>query len=216
MHHILFDIDGTLIESTDIDTLCFQKAVEQVTGITISTDWASYQHVTDTGIAKEIASKNGISEEERTIQMIKQAFLSSLQKTIEQNPIKEIPGAKHFLDELKKKKNLIISFATGGWLESALMKLRSAGISPHDIHIASSNDHYKRVNIMKAAQSHLQEQHITQSTYFGDGIWDKTACEILQFDFIAVGTSVDHHMSIRNFLNHSYIFSLLGIGKTSN
>lgn len=43
MHLVLFDIDGTLVESYDFDTECFQAAIQDVLGVTIRPDWGHYQ-----------------------------------------------------------------------------------------------------------------------------------------------------------------------------
>ena len=48
--------------------------------------------------------------------------------------------------------HVAISFATGGWYESAILKLESAGIKISNIPIASANDHHSRIEIMKIAE----------------------------------------------------------------
>ena len=52
---IIFDIDGTLIDSEHIDARFFVQAVRDVCGdIHLSKDWSSYKKVTDIGIITEI------------------------------------------------------------------------------------------------------------------------------------------------------------------
>ena len=46
----MFDVDGTLVHSTDFDERCFIEAVYAVTGRQINRDWVSYPHVTDSGL----------------------------------------------------------------------------------------------------------------------------------------------------------------------
>ncbi len=38
MHHVMFDIDGTLVESYEFDTDCFTSAIQEVLGININTE----------------------------------------------------------------------------------------------------------------------------------------------------------------------------------
>lgn len=53
MNLVVFDVDGTLIQSTGVDDECFARAVEVAWGIpSISTQWNDYEHVTDTVLAK--------------------------------------------------------------------------------------------------------------------------------------------------------------------
>ncbi len=95
--------------------------------------------------------------------------------------------------------NVIVSIATGGWYESAALKLRSAGIEINSIPIASSNDHISRVEIMKCAASKAIGQNVYPCTYFGDGSWDKKACAQLGFNFVLVGNKIKHHQHIASF-----------------
>jgi hypothetical protein len=51
----MFDIDGTLNATFAVDADCYVRALAEVSGLeTISTDWASYQHTTDSGILDEV------------------------------------------------------------------------------------------------------------------------------------------------------------------
>lgn len=59
MHLVLFDIDGTLVESCDFDTTCFQAAIKDVLGVSIDPDWSRYRHVTDSGILSEVVEGLG-------------------------------------------------------------------------------------------------------------------------------------------------------------
>ena len=62
---MMFDIDGTLVESYEIDSQCFIDAVKEVTGLHVNPDWSKYQHVTDSGILNEILfSQRHIDREE--------------------------------------------------------------------------------------------------------------------------------------------------------
>ena len=61
MHHVMFDIDGTLVRSYDLDSICYIDAVREVTGICVDPDWSKYRHVTDAGILEEIIEVNGLS-----------------------------------------------------------------------------------------------------------------------------------------------------------
>ncbi len=50
MHLIVFDVDGTLVESDEFDGVLYAKAVRDVLDIDVDEDWSSYRHVTDSGI----------------------------------------------------------------------------------------------------------------------------------------------------------------------
>src|SRR5258706_15574337 len=56
---IMFDIDGTLTETDDVDTRCYIQAMSEHLGVAIDSDWSRYRHVTDSGIAAELFEKYG-------------------------------------------------------------------------------------------------------------------------------------------------------------
>ena len=58
MRLVMFDLDGTLMESNTLDARCFSKAVASITGDgNIETDWSHYRYVTDQGIMAELLSR---------------------------------------------------------------------------------------------------------------------------------------------------------------
>ena len=54
MHLIVFDVDGTLVDSKEFDDRLYELAVQTVLGIEIDNDFSRYQNVTDSGILDEI------------------------------------------------------------------------------------------------------------------------------------------------------------------
>lgn len=63
MTAIIFDIDGTLIESMKFDSEIYIQAVKKVLGdVFIHDDWGKYNNVTDPGILNQILKENYISE----------------------------------------------------------------------------------------------------------------------------------------------------------
>ena len=207
----MFDIDGTLIESYDFDTECFVEAVKQVTGYEIDTNWSRYKHVTDTGILNQFFKETNIENTELAHESIKRVFLSKLQSRITTKPISEIPGASAFISSLKELESVAISFATGGWYESAILKLESAGIDISNLPIASANDHHSRTEIMKIAEKRAVNETRLSFTYFGDGSWDLKACKELGVNFVLVGNKLKHNQSIKNFKKQNEAFEYIGL-----
>ena len=207
MRHLMFDIDGTLVESIKFDAQCFLDSVFEVLNQYPSDDWASYIDVTDSGILKQMFKMLDIKgNQEQYALEIKQKFIEKIKKHIQNNPVKPISGAVEFIQKLKKENNVKVSFATGGWRETAILKLKSAGFNVDDIVLFSSDDHYQRVQIMKLAQGDSLNEQVV---YFGDGIWDQVACAELDYEFIAVGESFIDCATIPDFLNYKHRFELV-------
>ena len=60
MHLIVFDVDGTLVESDEFDGVLYAKAVRDVLDIEVDDDWTGYRHVTDNGILDEILDRHAV------------------------------------------------------------------------------------------------------------------------------------------------------------
>lgn len=212
MHLVLFDIDGTLVESYDFDTECFQAAAKDVLGVTIGSDWSRYHHVTDSGILTEVIEELGLqSDSERITEEVKGRFVSRVADYISCHDVFPISGAYEFLSQLVARQDVAVAFATGGWSESARMKLGAAGISFPSIPLASSSDHYSRIEIMRLAERRAGNDYYDSITYFGDGPWDQKASETLGYNFVSVGNRISSPQSIRDYTEANVAFRYIGL-----
>jgi phosphoglycolate phosphatase-like HAD superfamily hydrolase len=186
---IIFDIDGTLTATTDVDSDCYTRAISDHLGSPVDTDWASYRHVTDAGIATELLTKHGRPIEE--LAAVKERFVTLLMRALHESPscCAQIPGASTLLLSLRQMPRLTIGVATGGWCTSAMAKLRFAAIDIAGLAFASSDDALSRIDIMKTCHDRAaaNARTITEITYLGDGVWDAKASEALGWRFIGVG-----------------------------
>lgn len=212
MHLVLFDIDGTLVESYDFDTTCFQAAIKDVLGVAVGPDWSRYGHVTDSGILTEVVEELGLhSDGKRIAEEVKEQFVSRVADYISCHDVLPIPGAYDFLSQLVSRQNDSVAFATGGWAESARMKLDAAGVSFPGIPLASSSDHYSRIEIMRLAERLAGNGRYDSRTYFGDGPWDQKASETLGYNFVSVGNRINSPQSVRDYTEADVALSYIGL-----
>ena len=68
MHLVVFDIDGTLVDSYEFDTALYADAIRRVLDTDIDTDWTRYTNATDSGILDQIIEETGVEEDRVTIQ----------------------------------------------------------------------------------------------------------------------------------------------------
>lgn len=200
MHYVIFDIDGTLTHSTEFDSLCFKSAVLEHVDVAFKDDWGEYKHVTDSGIVNEILDSHGLQQHKCELTAkIKSTFISNIENHLRRNPVEEIPGANNFLAKLTEIRTVSIAIATGGWGETAELKLKSAGIDYQNIPLCSANDGFSRVDIMKYARAKAGKEAEQSVSYFGDASWDKQACEALDWNFILVGNGTEHFQRVDSF-----------------
>ena len=211
----MFDIDGTLVDSNKFDEICYLKAAEIVLGKTISSNWNDYSNTTDTGILDEVINIYKIPGDRNQIyQDFKDVFVKLISDFIFNNPnsICEIKGASRFIQKLKAHREVRIAIATGGFEESAKLKLNAAGVNTQGCAFASSSDHFSRTDIMKFSESRVNDCPTFESkTYFGDAEWDKKASELLGYRFVLVGNRFSWSDQINDFQNSKPIFSMLNL-----
>lgn len=200
MHATIFDIDGTLLQSAAVDDALYRAAVSAVLGpVHLRASLHAYDYVTDTGVLSQILTDNDIPPAQAPMDEIRTHFVELLRKHINDNgPFIEVPGAGELLRQLANSSSHAVAIATGGWRESAELKLESAGFDYADLPLATANDHHERTAIMEIALSHLGSS-FTSVTYYGDGPWDRDACAALGWQFVAVGPELDGLLS---FLDH--------------
>jgi beta-phosphoglucomutase-like phosphatase (HAD superfamily) len=184
----LFDIDGTLTASNEIDSACRARAFQDVFGYAIRPNWADYEHVTDRGIASEAFRQNrdrDPSEDElardraRCVQLLER----------ELKDLKEIAGAGAFIAQLRARDWRVV-LCTGAWSDSARLKLARAGL-PTDLPMASCDDHISRKAILErgiALAGGITNDIVVS---FGDAPWDVRAAELLHLPFIGVGEAAE-------------------------
>jgi phosphoglycolate phosphatase-like HAD superfamily hydrolase len=195
MHLIMFDLDGTLVDSSNVDSDCYLQALVDIFGFDldlIDRDWGNYPHVTDSGILQTLCqtelARNPTASE---ISQYQQRFLELLNTAVISQPLQEISGAKELLHQLDLAPNYAISLATGGWRKTAEFKLQQAGLDRVLLPMACSDDACARVEIMQCAYQRsielYQQPEFESVTYIGDGVWDGVASAHLEYQFIGIG-----------------------------
>ena len=188
----IFDIDGTLTKTNEIDSECFLKAFALEFGITkINTNWANYGHTTDSGITlqifQEFLGRIPLPDE---LSRLQNRFLELLQ---ERSLFHEIPGASAILQRLAETEDWAIAFATGEWSASACMKLDKAQLNIAQLPIASADDGISREDIVKTAilrakALYSQSADFEKIVCIGDAIWDVLTAVQLQLAFVGVAS----------------------------
>lgn len=191
MDAVIFDIDGTLVQSAAVDDRLFRQSVNAILGpVRYRDSLHDYDFVTDSGILAQILEDNNIPMDSDLSESIRTRFFEFTETHISKNgPFEEIHGARDLVESFRRSADHRIAIATGGWRVTAELKLRSARFNTSSIPIATSDAEHDRTRIMLTALSHLGTS-FDSITYYGDGPWDRDACLELGWHFIPVGPAL--------------------------
>ena len=227
MNLIIFDIDGTLTDTLDLDDELYRQALSNLFDINLQDEkWEEYKKSstgTDNGLIHEIF----INELKRNpkygeINQLKLYFTQLLKSKLNDSPklFKEIPGAVTFFNNMMKSSANKVAVATGSWKESGALKLQSINLTVKNIPYGNSDSLNKRKDIIAdviyQATGVFYRQNFRRIIYFGDGAWDFEASRSLGIDFIGVDSRKTGNLKnlgagkiIPNYRNHEMIMNLI-------
>ncbi len=188
----VFDIDGTLIDSTGLDDALYVQAFREAFGIVgIDADWSGYRESTDSGIGAEIIERHlGRAASAQDLGLHRRRFETLWKAALARGDLapRPIPGALALLEHLARRPGWIVAVATGGWMATARAKLEAAGVDPAWISgSAFADDSPSRPRIIETAIGR-SDRRPERAVYVGDAVWDVRAAARLGIGFVGVGS----------------------------
>ncbi|QBR82886.1 HAD family hydrolase [Legionella israelensis] len=190
---LIFDIDGTLTATNEVDAKCFAKAICDYLKIdNLNTQWHQYKYSTDSGMLSEVFQNHCKREPfPEEITAIRNLFLELLISEFRAgNACTPIDGAVDILKLIEESEEYKAAIATGGWSRTANLKLNQANIPHQDLPKAYSDEHLNRTDIILQAAKKAQDSYqsdFEQMIYIGDRNWDYRASQQLGICFIGIG-----------------------------
>ena len=193
MKLIIFDIDGTLMNTNEVDEKCFLDAFGEYLGVDLRKQtWHEFRHVTESSIAEEIFETvvNRKPKPEEYIEL-KALFLQKLETELhsDRSQFEEVQGALEFFNYLQALDDFNVGIATGSWSLSAKVKLDAISLDYSNIPFSHCDYFISREEIIldvihKSRNKHNKE--FEEIIYFGDGIWDFNTCRNVGIRFIGI------------------------------
>ncbi|MBO0861379.1 MAG: haloacid dehalogenase-like hydrolase, partial [Chloracidobacterium sp.] len=133
MKLVIFDIDGTLTQTSRVDEICYTRAFAETHGLEVLADhWADCPYVSDSGVTRHLFQHYfGRDPRDHESGVIKQRLVDLLEEhhRMDRSYFTEIPRAAETFNNLVESRGWSKAIATGCWQPSAEMKLRAASIN---------------------------------------------------------------------------------------
>ncbi len=156
MRLVLFDIDGTLLNSGGVGRASMQGALSEVFGSPGSPSYR-YDGKTDKQIVRDVMRMEGHSDEHIDSRMgtLIDRYLDGLKQGIESRKfdVRPLEGVVEILDALEARDDVVLGLLTGNVEKGARAKLSAAGIDPVRFRVnAFGSDHEHRPKLPAIAQ----------------------------------------------------------------
>lgn len=153
MHVILFDIDGTLLNSGGAGQAAMEAAIAEMFGPLRAIEGISFAGRTDRGIIDDIFRYHGLPlHAEIRVQFLK-TYLRHLPAELDRHPGLILPGVTEVLAHLHARSDVTLGLLTGNVLEGARRKLTHFGLHEYfDFAIGAFGDsHVCRDDVARRA-----------------------------------------------------------------
>ncbi len=139
MYLVLFDIDGTLLQSGGCGRAATRLAIQEVFGTIGLLDKTNFAGKTDWQIVLESLESTGISVEQvqTQLQPYNEAVARHLSQIVDTFPIRACVGAAEVVRALRVHPGTLLGLVTGNMPGLVPIKLRAAGFDPHDFKIGA-------------------------------------------------------------------------------
>ena len=161
---ILFDLDGTLVDTAGAGRLAIERAFEEVLGIEAITEKTSrirFAGMTDSSIFESLAAVAGIepSRYGEQLEPLRRSYLRFLEVEMSRHePRRRImPGVEPLLEALGTRRDAYTGLLTGNLEAGARIKLEPFGLNAHFPGGGFGSDHSDRRQVALAAWNNLRE-----------------------------------------------------------
>lgn len=207
MQLLLFDIDGTLVNTGGAGSRAMTKAFSEVCGISDAFQSFSMAGMTDPLILEKavaIAEENGLKFS-CNYDEVYRAYVDYLREELESGtrPYQVLPGVSVLLEELKDFQEIGIGLATGNIAEGARVKLEHGKISHYFNFGGYGSDHGNRTHVVKQAvqrgSEYVAPAEVTRVIVIGDTPRDIIHAKEAGVAVIAVATGFHSRETLAEF-----------------
>ena len=156
---LLFDIDGTLINSGGAGIQALKDVLRERFGITDDLRGIEVAGKTDSGIVHQILRKQQIALSDENVAAFLDLYVEFLARELPQRNGTLLPGVKELLPRLKERPHNVLALLTGNVRRGAQLKLEYYGIWDFFEFGAFADDHHERNELGAFAQLRARQKH---------------------------------------------------------
>jgi phosphoglycolate phosphatase len=195
-HLVLFDIDGTLLNSFGCGRAASRLAMQEVFGTTGRVDEVNFAGKTDWQILLDALGPAGITRKrvQALLATYNQAVTHHLRQIIADFPVRACAGAPEVLRTLRQNPAVVVGLVTGNMAGLVPIKLQAARYDPADFHVgAYGSEGWTRAMLpplaLERARAYSQADFAPHDiVIIGDTPHDITCADSVQARTIAVAT----------------------------
>lgn len=128
MYAVLFDIDGTLVQTGGAGQLAFAEAFAAEFGVRELSGAVPFAGRSDQAIALQLMQVHGVAASEENWRRFREAYLSRLPAALAARSGRVLPGVHALLDTLRTLEHALVGLLTGNLRAGAVHKLTYYGL----------------------------------------------------------------------------------------
>ena len=156
---LLFDIDGTLINSGGAGMEALKCALKERFKIEDDLEDIEIAGMTDSGIVVSILNKHRIPDNAENITAFLDSYVHFLSRELTRRKGNLLPGVLELLKKLKTRKHVVLGLLTGNVSRGAQLKLGHYGVWHFFEFGAFADDHHDRNQLGSFARARAKEKH---------------------------------------------------------
>lgn len=158
MQFVLFDIDGTLIDSGGVGIRSMDLAFREMFSIPEALSRMTVAGKTDLQIVKECLALHGLNFDNGVVPAFFHSYVSHLRANIGKGRGHVKKGIREALEKLKTRNDYTLGLLTGNIREGAFIKLEFFGLASYFVTGAFGNDHEDRNKLLPIAVQRAAEE----------------------------------------------------------
>ena len=156
---LLFDIDGTLIDSAGAGVTALHRVFEKQFGRRGDFTGIEIAGRTDSGIVHQILRKVEIEPDEEKTNAFLDEYVEQLANELPRCPGRILPGINELLQRLHHNPEIVVALLTGNVERGAQLKLTHYGLWKFFEFGAFADDHHDRNQLGAFARQRAREKH---------------------------------------------------------